>query len=201
MLSRTRTLALLTAKTAMHPTLHTPASARLAWAALRSTAALLCGALLLACSTAPEIATNQSGNLYQHQSGSLYQRLGGAGGVARLVHQTLARASTEPSTARSFDGIKLPALEQSLAEQICMLAGGGCRYQGANMADAHKDAHKDARIRDSEFDAMVGILRVELDRAGVSTSAKNELLRLLAPMKREIIAKPGARATAVAASH
>ena len=189
----------------MHPTLHTPASARLAWAALRGTAALQCGALLLACGTAPEIATNQSGNLYQqqsgspyqHQSGSLYQRLGGAGGVARFVHQTLARASTEPSTARSFDGIKLPALEQSLAEQICMLADGGCRYQGAHMADAHKDA----RIRDSEFDAMVGILRVELDRAGVSTSAKNELLRLLAPMKREIIAKPGAGATAVAASH
>ena len=184
---------MVAAKIAIHSTLHTPASARLAWAALRSTAALLCGALLLACSTAPEIATNQTA--------SLYQRLGGAGGVARLVHQTLARASTEPSTARSFDGIKLPALEQSLAEQICMLAGGGCRYQGANMADAHKDAHKDARIRDSEFDAMVGILRVELDQAGVSTSAKNELLRLLAPMKREIIAKPGAGATAVAASH
>ena len=197
----------------MHPTLQTPASARLAWAALRGTAALQCGALLLACGTAPEIATNQSGNLYQHQSGSLYQhqrgslfqhqsgslyqRLGGAGGVARFVHQTLARASTEPSTARSFDGIKLPALEQSLAEQICMLADGGCRYQGANMADAHKDA----RIRDSEFDAMVGILRLELDRAGVSTSAKNELLRLLAPMKRDIIAKSGAGGTAVAASH
>ena len=181
----------------MHPTLHTPASARLAWAALRGTAALQCGALLMACSTAPEIATSQSGNLYQHQSGSLFQRLGGAGGVARFVHQTLARASTEPSTARSFDGIKLPTLEQSLAEQICMLADGGCRYQGANMANAHKDA----RISDSEFDAMVGILREELDRAGVSTSAKNELLRLLAPMKRDIIAKLGAGATAVAASH
>ena len=40
----------------------------------------------------------------------------------------------------------------------------------------------------------------ELDRAGVSSSAKNELLRLLAPMKRDIVAKPGgAAATTVAA--
>ena len=49
------------------------------------------------------------------------------------------------------------------------------------------DAHKDARIRASEFDAMVTMLREELDRVGTDPAAKNELLRLLAPMKRDIV--------------
>jgi hemoglobin len=48
-------------------------------------------------------------------------------------------------------------------------------------------AHRDAKIGASEFDAMVTILREELDRAGVDAQAKNELLRLLAPMKRDIV--------------
>ena len=162
---------------ANHPTLRM--SSR-----LRAAATLLCCALVAACGT-PAV-----------QSPSLYDRLGGAAGVAKFVHATLARSSTEPRTARSFDGVKLQPLQQSLAEHICMLSGGGCRYQGANMADAHKDSH----IRDSEFDAIVSILREELDRAGVSISAKNELLRLLASMKRDIVAKPGgAAATTLAA--
>jgi len=33
----------------------------------------------------------------------------------------------------------------------------------------------------------VDILREEMDRAGVDAGAKNELLKLLAPMKRDIV--------------
>ena len=48
-------------------------------------------------------------------------------------------------------------------------------------------AHRDAKISASEFDALVTMLREELDRAVIETGAKNELLRLLAPMKRDIV--------------
>lgn len=115
---------------------------------------------------------------------TLHQRLGGAARITAVVDRTIERAATDVRTRRSFDGIKLAALKLSLVEQICALTGGGCRYEGATMAAAHKDS----RILDSEFDALVTILREELDRRSADAAAKNELLRLLAPMKRDIVA-------------
>jgi hemoglobin len=114
---------------------------------------------------------------------SLFERLGGQAGVSDLMGRTLARAAADPRTQRSFEGVKLSALQESLTEQICALAGGGCRYQGESMARVHKDL----RIKDSEFDAFVEMLRQEIDRGGQDSRAKNELLRLLAPMKQAIV--------------
>lgn len=117
---------------------------------------------------------------------SLYQRLGGHAGVQAVVERTIDRAAGDPRTRRSFEDVKLQALKDSLAQQLCALTDGGCRYEGETMARSHADLH----ILPSEFDAMVGILREELDREGIEPSAKNQLLRLLAPMKREIIGSP-----------
>lgn len=142
-------------------------------------ALLLAGACTLAaCSSTP--ATRPSA--------TLYERLGGAPVMTGVVSRTLDRASTDPLTKRSFDGIKIAAIKDSLGRQICMISGGGCLYEGETMARAHHDS----KIRPSEFDAMVTMLREELDRAGVDAGAKNDLLTLLAPMKREIVPSPGA---------
>lgn len=119
---------------------------------------------------------------------SLYVRLGGASGVAAVVDRTIDRAAADPETRRSFADVKMKALKESIAQQICSLTGGGCQYEGETMVNAHRDA----QIRASEFDALVQILREELDRQGIDTRAKNELLRLLAPMKRDIVASQGA---------
>ena len=114
---------------------------------------------------------------------TLFERLGGAPRVDAVVGRLIDRAATDPRTRRSFDGIKLKALKDSLAQQICSISGGGCRYEGETMARSHADL----KIMAGEFDAMAGMLREELDRAGVDPGAKNELLRLLAPMKRDIV--------------
>ena len=119
---------------------------------------------------------------------TLYQRLGGVEEVPRWVGKLIDRCATDPRTRRSFDGVKLAAVKESLAQQVCSIAGGGCRYEGETM----ERAHRDARIGAAEFDALVGLLREELDSAGVDPAAKNELLRLLAPMMRDIVT--GARA-------
>jgi hemoglobin len=114
---------------------------------------------------------------------TLYQRLGGAPRIDLVVDRLVDRAAQDPRTRRSFDGIKLAALKESLAQQLCALSGGGCRYEGETMARAHADA----AIAANEFDALVSILREELDRVDTDPAAKNELLRLLAPMKRDIV--------------
>ena len=88
----------------------------------------------------------------------------------------------DPRTRRSFDGIKLAPLKESIVEQLCSVSGGPCRYQGETMANAHRDS----RITDAEFDLMVAALRDALDQR-VGTAEKNQLLRLLAPMKRDVV--------------
>jgi len=113
----------------------------------------------------------------------LYQELGGVQGINAISAAMLQRMSSDPRTQRSFDGINLKTLSASLAAHLCQIADGPCPYDGETMKNAHADLH----ITGSEFEVTVQILRDELDRAGVSTGAKNELLRRLAPMQRDIV--------------
>ncbi len=50
-----------------------------------------------------------------------------------------------------------------------------------------KATHADAPVTEAQFDAVVAMLRSSLDDR-VSTAEKNELLRRLASMKRDIVA-------------
>jgi len=138
-------------------------------------AALLAALLLGGCATAPTTSPGLAP--------SLYARLGGDAVMTGVVSGTLDRATSSPLTQRSFEGIKIPYLKKSLTAHICSISGGGCVYDGESMARTHQAAH----IQPSEFDAMVGFMREELDRAGVDAGAKNDLLKLLAPMKRDIV--------------
>ncbi len=124
---------------------------------------------------------------------TLYERLGGAPRIDSVVGRLIDRAASDPRTRRSFDGVKLQPLKESLAAQLCAISGGGCRYEGETMARAHAES----KIVASEFDALVSMLREELDRSGTDPGAKNELLRLLAPMKRDIVVDAATRGAAI----
>ncbi len=113
----------------------------------------------------------------------LYQQLGGVAGIERLSERMLQRMSTDPRTRRSFDGINLRTLSASLAAHLCKVADGPCVYEGETM----RNAHADLNLGGSEFETVVQFLREELDRAGATPGAKNELLRRLAPSRRDIV--------------
>lgn len=114
----------------------------------------------------------------------LYQQLGGVAGIESISRATLQRMATDPRTQRTFDGINLRTLSASLSAYLCKAADGPCVYEGETM----RKSHADLGLGGSEFEATVQILREELDRAGVSQSAKNELLRRLAPTRRDMVA-------------
>jgi len=113
----------------------------------------------------------------------LYLQLGGAQAIETVTDRTLDRVSTDPRTKRSFDGIKMAYLKKSVAAYVCKVADGPCLYEGETMANSHAKAD----ISGAEFDIMVSVMREELDRAGASQTAKNELLRRLAPTRRDIV--------------
>jgi len=112
---------------------------------------------------------------------SLFDRIGGLPVLTVVVSETVDEVSN-PKTKRSFEGIKLPKLKESVVSQLCMLTGGGCTYDGETM----KNAHADAKITTAEFELFVQSFRDALNRH-VATREKNELLKILAPMKRDIV--------------
>ena len=116
---------------------------------------------------------------------SLYERLGGEPVVTTVVEQTMARMAADPAVNQSLDGVNLKKLDAKIVLQVCALAGGGCVYDGEDM----KAAHDGMNIGQREFYALVEALRAALDDHGVGEREKNELLRLLAPMKRDVVSR------------
>jgi hemoglobin len=114
---------------------------------------------------------------------TLYSRLGGEPVMTRVVGETIDRAAADPRTGRSFKDVKLANVKAKIVEQICSLTGGGCKYTG----DPMDKVHKGLKNTEAEMHLVVQFLRDALDGAGVKTAEKNELLRILAPMKRDIV--------------
>lgn len=116
---------------------------------------------------------------------SLFDRMGGAPVVAKVVDQMLDLSMADPRTKRSFQKINLKRLREKLNEQVCALSNGPCQYSG----DSMKEVHAGLDITDAEFNGLVEHLISALDDNGVGLREKNELIKLLAPMKRDVITR------------
>jgi hemoglobin len=123
---------------------------------------------------------------------SLYMRMGGEPVVRAVVSDTLDRVVADHKLKRSFAEVDVIRIKRLLAEQICQLAGGGCRYSG----DSMREAHGGHQISEAEFYGMVEILRDSMRRHHVGLRERNELLALLAPMERDVVEIPAPRANA-----
>lgn len=117
------------------------------------------------------------------QDQNLYERIGGQEVLSKVVSETIDATSEDVRTKRSFEGVKLAKLKESITNQLCQLTGGGCNYEG----DTMQKSHADAKITTAEFELMVQSLRNALDHQQVGTREKNELLKILAPMKHDIV--------------
>ena len=132
--------------------------------------ALLLAASLAACAPRPRAA--------------LYDDLGGMPGIERIVSGMVDRSTTDPRTAWAFDNTNHDRLKRLISQQFCNLSGGPCPKRERGMAPAHRHL----QLREADFNAVVESLQDSMDAAGTPFRAQLRLLRLLAPMKREIVA-------------
>jgi hemoglobin len=139
---------------------------------LRALAAVLAATVLVARVAIADAST-----------ATLYERLGGESGVAAISATLIDRVAADPRLGRSFKDTNLGRIKQLLAEQLCDLSGGPCHYTGDSMKEVHAGHH----ISQAEFYGMVDTLRTILKERRVGIAATNRLLRLLAPMKRDVV--------------
>lgn len=114
---------------------------------------------------------------------SLYEELGGEPGIAQLSSIYVDRLASAEATRGSFAGSNLERVKRHLALQFCSLAGGPCIYDG----DSMQVVHANLGITEAQFHIAVDMLRALLRDLGVSQSARNRLVKLLAPMKRDVV--------------
>lgn len=116
---------------------------------------------------------------------TLYARMGGQTVFSAIANQLIDQTSSDPRLQRSFKGTDLPRIKTLLSEQLCALAGGPCQYSG----DSMKEVHAGLDIKQGEFYGMVELLRQIMIANGVGLTERNEMLALLAPMKRDVVTK------------
>lgn len=117
------------------------------------------------------------------QTKSLFERLGGKAGIVTVVDEFVTRCVLDKRINKKFAKSDAQRLKAMLVDQLCHLTGGGCEYRGRDM----KAAHQNMSVTDGEFGALVENLTGALDKFKVQKSDKDELLKLLAPMKPTIV--------------
>ena len=135
-----------------------------------------CAALALAISLCACAAPGNKGD-------ALFQDLGGKEGIARFVSAVVALAHQDPRIGFLFEDADDENLIAQLEDQICALSGGPCEYEGQGMVEAHSGME----ISEAEFDIFVELVIDAMEQSGISHSARNRLLALLAPMREDVI--------------
>ncbi len=116
---------------------------------------------------------------------SLYQALGQRPGIQRIVEGMLLNIANDPRIVEHFRKIDIVRLRDKLTEQLCVEAGGPCKYTGDSMAEAHKGQH----LSRSDFNALVENLIEAMDTENISVRDQNLLIARLAPMRGDVIEK------------
>jgi hemoglobin len=113
---------------------------------------------------------------------SLFDRLGRKEGITTIVNRTIDLSVADPRISSTFGNTNIVRLKKLLAEQICELSGGPCKYTGRSM----QKSHSHLKIRTYHFNALVEDLQTAMDESDIPNATQNELLAILAPMQRDV---------------
>jgi hemoglobin len=113
------------------------------------------------------------------------EQFGGEPGLVALMDEFMAIMLDNPELAPFFEFSDQAKVKRQLAEQFCVILGGGCTYTGRDMVESHQGL----AITRGNFNALVEDLQTAMNRRGIPFRAQNQLLAKLAPMHREIIGR------------
>jgi hemoglobin len=114
---------------------------------------------------------------------SLYDRLGGKAAITAVVDTFVSHVAADKRINKKFAKSNIPRVKSEIVDQVCAATGGPCNYTGRTM----KDAHKNMKVTNGEFDALVEDLTTALNDYKVPDREKNELLTTLGTMRADIV--------------
>ncbi len=114
---------------------------------------------------------------------SLYARLGGLPAIKAVIDNFVGRVAADDRINKKFGKSDIARVKLHLVEQVCAATGGPCTYTGLDM----KKSHKNMKVTEGEFGALVEDLVATLDKFSVPQTEKDELLGILGPLKSQIV--------------
>lgn len=113
---------------------------------------------------------------------ALYRAFGGAEAVQETVLAFERIALADPRIAHTFEESDMNRFREKLTLQLCWLMGGPCVFDGFGM----RESHQPLDIGPAEWGAMVEDFQMAMSEAGVPFRTQNKLLKILAPMRRDV---------------
>jgi hemoglobin len=127
---------------------------------------------------------------------SLYDRLGGLYSVSAVVDDLVDRIyvnatlNANPSIAKARSEARKPGLKVHLANLVCSVTGGPCKYTGQGMKESHANFH----VTQKEWDALLVEFRASLDKFKVPAGEQKELVAIVEGTKPDIVESASAPA-------
>ncbi|SDN79294.1 hemoglobin [Lutimaribacter pacificus] len=121
---------------------------------------------------------------------TLFERLGGAAGIRRIVDGAVAAHMQNPAIkARFLPYEDRPERVEEIKQHTCDFfaagSGGPDRYQGRDMAEAHRDMDIDA----AEYDAAADDILGTMDSLNYDEKTREEVHAILRSLKPDIVHK------------
>jgi len=148
--------------------------------------ALLAMSLALCTSFGPAVWAQQAG-----AQASLYDRLGGLRGITVVVDDFIDRLvankilNSNPAIAAGRKRSPPPYLKFQVAQMVCEVSGGPCKYTGLPM----KEAHAHLNISEREWDVMAKEFKKSLDKFKVPAAEQKELFDIVGKTKADIVVR------------
>lgn len=145
-------------------------------------------ALALALLAAPPPALAQEKAAAPAQP-SLYDRLGGLYPISAVVDDFIDRVyanatlNANPNIAKARQDVRKPGLKVQVANLVCMVTGGPCKYTGKSM----KETHAGFSITQKEWDALLVDFHLSLDKFKVPAAEQKELIAIVESTKPDIV--------------
>ncbi len=148
--------------------------------------ALLAMSLVLCTSFGSAVSAQQVGT-----QTSLYDRLGGLKGITVVVDDFIDRLfrnktlNSNPAIAAGRKSSPAPYLKFQVAQLVCEVSGGPCKYTGKPM----KESHAHLNISEREWDVMAKEFKKSLDKFKVPAAEQKELFDIVGKTKADIVVR------------
>jgi len=113
----------------------------------------------------------------------LFARLGGQPAINAVVDEFVEVTGNDPRISVFFTNVDKEKLKQSMYVHVCAITGGGCKYEGKSMVEAHTGM----KVTKPDFDAFIDDLVKTLAKLKVPERETNEVLAAFKGMEADVV--------------